>query len=79
MLHSSDFPQAGNSLYGDEGQDTIFLWAAGLAIGARGFVSGGNGDDMIFQYRGDAFLDGGNGNDRSSTGTTAGSTTKRSR
>ena len=63
VLHSSDFPQAGNSLYGDEGQDSIFLWAAGLAVGARGFVSGGNGDDMIFQFQGDAFLDAGNGND----------------
>ena len=63
VIHSSDFPQAGNSLYGDQGNDTIFLWRAGLAIGARGFVSGGNGDDTIFQFTGDALIEGGNGRD----------------
>ncbi len=63
VLHSSDFPQAGNSLYGDQGDDRLYLWAAGAAIGARGYADGGNGNDMIFQYSGDAMLIGGNGDD----------------
>jgi Ca2+-binding RTX toxin-like protein len=25
-LHTSDFPQAGNTLYGDQGNDTLFVW-----------------------------------------------------
>jgi Ca2+-binding RTX toxin-like protein len=62
-LHTSDFPQAGNTLYGDEGEDRLFVWAAGLAIGARGWAYGGNGNDTIFQFTGDALLDGGNGDD----------------
>jgi Ca2+-binding RTX toxin-like protein len=62
-LHSSDFPQAGNSMYGDEGADTIFVWRGGLAIGAMNHVYGGNGDDTIYQYSGDATIDGGSGND----------------
>lgn len=63
VLHTSDFPQAGNSLYGDEGDDQLFVWAAGLAIGARAYAYGGNGNDTIFQFRGDALLEGGNGDD----------------
>lgn len=62
-LHSSDFPQAGNSLYGDEGEDTIYVWAGGQAIGARNYAFGGNGNDTIYQYSGDATLEGGNGDD----------------
>ena len=63
VLHSSDFPQAGNTLYGDQGEDKIYLWAAGMAIGAKGYAYGGNGDDEIYQYTGDAMLEGGNGSD----------------
>ena len=63
VLQSSDFPQAGCSLYGDEGQDILILWTAGQAIGAQGFVSGGGGADIIYQVTGDAMLDGGGGND----------------
>lgn len=62
-LHTSDFPQAGNTLYGDEGEDRLFVWAAGLAIGARSHAYGGNGNDQIFQFSGDSHLDGGNGDD----------------
>lgn len=62
-LHSSDFPQAGNTLYGDEGMDTIYIWRGGLAIGAMNHAYGGNGDDTIYQYSGDATIDGGNGDD----------------
>ena len=62
-LHTSDFPQAGNTLYGDEGHDRLFVWAGGLALGARSFAYGGNGNDEIYQYTGDAILDGGNGSD----------------
>ena len=62
-LHSSDFPQAGNTLYGDEGEDTIYIWRGGLAIGAMNHAYGGNGNDTIYQYSGDATIDGGNGDD----------------
>ncbi len=62
-LHSSDFPQAGNTLYGDEGADTIYVWRGGLAIGAMNHAYGGNGNDTIYQYSGDATLDGGSGDD----------------
>jgi Ca2+-binding RTX toxin-like protein len=63
VLHTSDFPQAGCSLYGDQGDDTLFVWQSGLAIGARAFADGGNGNDTIYQYTGDALLIGGNGDD----------------
>jgi Ca2+-binding RTX toxin-like protein len=63
VLQSSDFPQAGCSLYGDQGQDILILWTAGQAIGAQGFVSGGAGNDTIYQITGDAMLDGGGGDD----------------
>lgn len=55
-LHTSDFPQAGNTLYGDQGDDRLFVWSGGWAYG-------GNGNDAIFQFTGDALLDGGNGDD----------------
>lgn len=63
ILHTSDFPQAGCSLYGDEGDDTLYLWQGGLAIGARSWGFGGNGNDRIFQFTGDAIIEGGNGDD----------------
>lgn len=62
-LHSSDFPQAGNTLYGDEGEDTIFVWRGGQALGAMNHAYGGNGNDTIYLYSGDATLDGENGDD----------------
>lgn len=55
-LHTSDFPTLGNTLYGEQGADRLFLWSGGWGYG-------GNGDDEIFQYTRDAWLDGGNGND----------------
>lgn len=55
-LHTSDFPTLGNTLYGDQGADRLFVWSGGSAYG-------GNGDDEIFQYSRNAWLDGGNGND----------------
>jgi Ca2+-binding RTX toxin-like protein len=55
-LHTSDFPTEGNTLYGDQGADRLFVWSGGWAYG-------GNGDDEISQYARDALLDGGNGND----------------
>ena len=55
-LHTSDFPTLGNTLYGDQGADRLFVWSGGWAYG-------GNGDDEIFQFTGNAWLDGGNGND----------------
>ena len=55
-LHTSDFPTLGNTLYGDQGADRLFMWSGGWAYG-------GTGDDEIFQYSRNAWLDGGNGND----------------
>lgn len=55
-LHTSDFPTLGNTLYGEQGADRLFVWSGGWAYG-------GNGDDEIFQFTRDAWLDGGNGND----------------
>jgi Ca2+-binding RTX toxin-like protein len=55
-LHTSDFPTVGNTLYGEQGADRLFLWSGGWGYG-------GNGDDEIMQYSRDAWLDGGNGND----------------
>jgi Ca2+-binding RTX toxin-like protein len=55
-LHSSDFPTLGNTLYGDQGRDRLFLWSGGWAYG-------GSSRDVIRQYTGNAYLDGGNGND----------------
>jgi len=55
-LHTSDFPTLGNTLYGDEGDDQLFVWTGGWAFG-------GNGRDVIRQFSGDAQLDGGNGED----------------
>ena len=62
-FHTSDFPQAGNTVYGDQGDDTLFIWAAGAAIGAKAHAYGGQGNDTIYQFTGDAELDGGNGDD----------------
>ena len=55
-LHTSDFPTLGNTLYGEQGADRLFVWSGGWAYG-------GNGDDEISQYSRNALLDGGNGND----------------
>jgi Ca2+-binding RTX toxin-like protein len=55
-LHTSDFPILGNTLHGDEGDDQLFVWTGGWAFG-------GNGQDVIRRFSGDAQLDGGNGND----------------
>ena len=55
-LHTSDFPTDGNRLYGEQGDDRLFVWSGGWAYG-------GNGDDAIRQFSSDAYLDGGNGND----------------
>jgi Ca2+-binding RTX toxin-like protein len=55
-LHTSDFPTTGNTLYGEQGADRLYVWSGGWAYG-------GNGDDEIFQYSRDALLDGGNGDD----------------
>ncbi len=63
ILHTSDFPQAGCSLYGDEGDDVLFVWTDGLAIGSQAFADGGNGNDTIYQFTGDAAINGGHGND----------------
>jgi Ca2+-binding RTX toxin-like protein len=63
VLHTSDFPQAGNTLHGEQGDDRLFVWAAGLAIGAMAHANGGPGDDVIFQLTGDAELNGDGGRD----------------
>ena len=55
-LHTSDFPTVGNTLYGEQGKDNLFLWSGG-----QGF--GGVGGDTIRQFTGDAVMDGGNGSD----------------
>lgn len=55
-LHTSDFPVTGNTVYGDQGADRIYMWSGGWAYG-------GNGDDEIYQYSRNAWLDGGNGDD----------------
>ena len=56
-LHTSDYPTNGNELHGEEGEDRLYVWSGGWAYG-------GNGNDEIYQYGGDAVLDGGNGDDR---------------
>ena len=55
-LHTSDFPTAGNTLHGDQGRDRLFVWSGGWAYGD-------NGKDVIRQFTGNAYLDGGKGND----------------
>jgi Ca2+-binding RTX toxin-like protein len=55
-LHTSDFPTLGNTLHGDQGRDRLFVWSGGWAYGD-------NGKDVIRQFTGNAYLDGGKGND----------------
>ena len=55
-LHTSDFPTAGNTLHGDQGRDSLFVWSGGWAYG-------GSGPDTIRQFSGNAHLEGGNGDD----------------
>ena len=64
-LHTSDFPTLGNTLYGEQGADRLFLWSGGWGYG-------GNGDDEIFQFSRNAFLDGGNGDDTITDGNDGG-------
>jgi Ca2+-binding RTX toxin-like protein len=55
-LHTSDYPTEANRLFGEDGDDDLFLWSGG-----RG--EGGDGADEIYQYTRDAVLVGGAGED----------------
>jgi Ca2+-binding RTX toxin-like protein len=55
-LHTADFLSTQSVLHGDQGNDALNVWAGGSAFG-------GNGDDTLFQFTGDAVLNGGNGKD----------------
>jgi Ca2+-binding RTX toxin-like protein len=59
----SDLPQAGSSLYGDQGNDTIYIPLGHQALNGHTFAFGGAGNDTILLATGDAVLEGGNGQD----------------
>jgi Ca2+-binding RTX toxin-like protein len=63
IIIGSDLPQAGSTLHGDQGDDTIIIPLGHQAIGGDSSAFGGNGNDTIVLITGDADLEGGNGND----------------
>jgi len=63
VIYASEFPQAGSTLYGDEGNDRIHIWDGNIAVGGKTFVYGGGGNDVIVQRTGNAEIDGGSGRD----------------
>jgi Ca2+-binding RTX toxin-like protein len=56
QLDTADFLSTASMLHGNQGNDELNVWAGGSAFG-------GNGDDTLFQFTGDATLNGGNGKD----------------
>lgn len=56
ILHTADFLSTASELHGNQGNDQLNVWAGGSAFG-------GNGNDTLFQFAGDALLNGGNGKD----------------
>jgi hypothetical protein len=55
-LHTADFLSTESVLQGNQGNDALNVWAGGSALG-------GNGNDTLFQFTGNAVLNGGNGRD----------------
>jgi Ca2+-binding RTX toxin-like protein len=63
VIYASEFPQAGSTLYGDEGNDRIHIWDGNIALNGKTFAYGGPGNDVIIQRTGDAVIDGEAGKD----------------